>query len=131
MWRRLPEEIVRERTVLIEKQKQAPPRWLQALIALAVYAAVLFGILYWNHILKGNADFSLNLQNASLTTLIAVFAATAVFMYFLMVKSRKAPVIFICYDCDEAFHAAASCPACNSANVSDIRFVEWLEEAGE
>lgn len=119
---------MRDRAALVEKQKQAPPRWLQALIAVVVYAAVLWGILYLNHILKGNQDFSLSLHNASVTTLIAVFAATAVFMYFLMVKSRRAPVIFVCYDCNEAFHAAAACPACGSVNISDIRFVEWIEE---
>ena len=128
MWRRLPEDVMRDRAALIEKQKQAPPRWLQALIAVVVYAAVVCGILYLNHKIKGSADFSLSLQNASLTTLIAVFIATAAFMYFLMVKSRKAPVIFICYDCDEAFHIATTCPACNSGNVSDIRFAEWIEQ---
>lgn len=128
MWRRLPEDVIRDRTALIQKQKQALPRWVQAFIAVMVYAAVLCGILFLNHKIKGSGDFSLSLQNASLTTLIAVFVATAAFMYFLMVKSRKAPVIFICYDCDEAFHIAETCPACHSSNVSDIRFAEWTEQ---
>lgn len=127
MWRRLPDNIIHERTALIEKQKKSLPRWAQALIAFAVYVAALAGILYLNSIAQ-KTEFSFSLQNASVTTLVAVFAATAAFMYFLMIKSRKPPVIFICYSCEEAFHVAAACPVCNSADVSDIRLAEWIED---
>ena len=93
--------------------------------------AVLYGISVLNGLIQGNKikpGESFNLHNASALSLMAVFIATIAFMYFLLVKNRKPPVIFICYDCQEPFHVQPVCPACGSSNVSDIRFAEWKEE---
>lgn len=130
MWHRLPDDIIQERVNALET-KRGVPRVAQSIIATAVFLAVLFGISYLNGLLQGDKikpGESFKLHNASALSLMAVFIATIAFMYFLLVKNRKPPVIFICYDCQEPFHARPSCPACGSANVSDIRFAEWIEE---
>ncbi len=112
-------------------QPKGIPKIVRSIMATAVYAAVLYGISWLNGL--GQADKikpgeSFNLHNASALSLVAVFIATIAFMYFLLVKNRKPPVIFICYDCQEPFHAQAACPACGSTNVSDIRLAEWIED---
>lgn len=130
MWHRLPDDIIQERTKLLEK-KQGLPRIVQSIIATAIFVAVLFGISYLNGLMQGDKikpGENFNLHNASALSLMAVFIATIAFMYFLLVKNRKPPVIFICYDCQEPFHAQPTCSACGSANVSDIRFAEWTED---
>jgi hypothetical protein len=132
MWYRLPDNIIQERTAILQKKKGIP-KTIRAILATAVFAAVLYGISFLNEVLqrntgKNNPGQSFSLQNASVPALIAIFLATAIFMYFLLVKNRKAPIIFICYDCQEPFHAQAACPACGSSNVSDIRFAEWVEK---
>ncbi|MBX3722721.1 MAG: hypothetical protein KF713_12840 [Turneriella sp.] len=127
MWRRLPEAVVAERAAIIARENKIP-KLARALIATFVFAATLYGISYLDALWQRRpAAAEFNLQNASLPALLAVFAATAAFMYFLIVKNRKTPVIFICYSCEEAFHAAPTCPACSGTDVSDIRFAEWIE----
>lgn len=134
MWRRLPESAAQEIAGFIAK-KPLLPRPLLALLATFLFIGAIAGILFLNNVLQTGAGKApaqpFSLQNASLTSLIAIFAVTALFMYFLMVKNRKRPVVFVCYDCEEAFHAAAVCPACQSGNVSDIRFAEWIEDETE
>jgi hypothetical protein len=130
MWRKLPEDAIQQRAKDIEKKPRIP-RLIQSAIATVIFVTVLYGISYLNGVLQGDKikpGQSFNLQNASALSLLAVFVATIGFMYFLLVKNRKRPVIFICYDCEEPFHAQPTCPACGSANVSDIRFAEWIEE---
>ncbi len=125
MWRRLPEDIVQERSKAFA-QKKGLPRTARGILAALLFVAVLSGISYLNDVSSGK---SFNLHQAPAWALICVFIATVLFMYFLLVKNRKPPVIFICYDCQEPFHAQPKCPACNSANISDIRFAEWVEGA--
>lgn len=127
MWHRLPDTIIAERTAAI-KHGNKIPKFVRALIATVIFGAALYGISYLDALWQRRpAAMVFNLQNASLPALLAVFAATAAFMYFLIVKNRKVPVIFICYSCEEAFHAAPTCPACSGTDVSDIRFAEWKE----
>jgi hypothetical protein len=126
MWRRLPDNIIQERTEAFERNK-GMPRIARGIFATLLFTAVLYGISHLNNSDKAGQTF--NLQNASVLSLISIFIATVLFMYFLLVKNRKPPVIFICYDCQEPFHVRETCPACNSTNISDIRFAEWIEEA--
>lgn len=131
MWHRLPDDVIQERPNLPGK-KPGVPRIVQSILATALFVAVLFGIAFLNGVLQGDKikpGESFNLQNASALSLMAVFVATIAFMYFLLVKNRKPPAIYICYDCQEPFHAQATCPACGSKNISDIRFAEWIENS--
>jgi|GEM_PF-3396718 len=131
MWRKIPDGVIQEIAHDIKEKKPGLPRTVQSIIATLVFMAVLYGIAHLNAILQADKikpGESFNLHNASAFSLMAVFIATIAFMYFLLVKNRKPPVIFICYDCQEPFHAQPTCPACGSANVSDIRFAEWTEE---
>ena len=135
MWHRLSDDIIQARTRLVEK-KPVVPRWLQSVIAVILFGAFFYALSYLSETYgwftaQNKAGQALSLQNASWTTLATVFIVTVIFAYFLLIKNRKPPVIFICYDCQEAFHAAANCPECNRSNISDIRFAEWIEEAPE
>ena len=53
MWHRLPDDIIQERTKLLEK-KQGLPRIVQSIIATAIFAAVLFGISFLNGLMQGD-----------------------------------------------------------------------------
>jgi hypothetical protein len=132
MWHRRPDTKLQEQEILAG-QKKGIPRFMQAILAVLIYVAVLVGISYLNGFFPGPVSpekqgLAFKLENASALTLVAVLIATVFFMYFLLVKNRKPLVIFICFDCQEPFHAQPSCPACGSANVSDIRLAEWIEE---
>ena len=130
MWRSLPGDVIEERTRLIAARKTIP-RLAASAIATAAFVAVLYGISILNSWIQGakiKPGEPFNLHNASALSLMAVFVATIAYMYFLLVKNRKPPVIFICFDCQEPFHAQPQCPACGSSHVSDIRFAEWIED---
>lgn len=129
MWHKLPDNILREKLASLE-QKPKIPRLLQTALAMAVFFGLLCAVAWLDEAMgwrKGKQVNGFSLHNASAVALVLVFIVTAFFMYFLLVKNRKVPVIYICFDCSEAFHAQPSCPACSSTNVSDIRLVEWRE----
>lgn len=132
MWHRLPEDIIREKSKHFEKPPKIP-RIVQTVFGTVIFLALLFAIAYFDKALgwrtgsdKPGQGFSLH--NASAAALVSVFVVTAFFMYFLLVRNRKTPVIYVCFDCEEPFHAQATCPACQSSNVIDIRLAEWRED---
>lgn len=131
MWHRLPADVIAGRDHSNE-MKKSPPGFLYALIYTMIFIAALVAITYLDEALglgtaKHQHGEAFSLKNASPLSLVLVFAATALFAYFLLVKNRPRQIVFICYDCQEAFHAAEKCPNCGSTNVSDIRFAEWRE----
>ncbi len=134
MWQSLPKEVIQQRTKEITTAKRRElPKSVAAIIATLLFIGGLFAIAYLDqHFgprgVEIKTDQPYSLLNASLPALIAIFGATVIYMYFLFVKNRRVPVVYVCFDCQEAFHAQATCPECNSTHVSDIRLAEWVEE---
>jgi len=134
MWHALPKEVIQQRTNEIAAVKRRElPKSVAAIIATLLFIGGLFAIAYLDQQFGPRAveiktDQPYSLQNASLPALISVFGATVIYMYFLFVKNRRVPVVYVCFDCQEAFHAQTTCPECQSARVSDIRLAEWVKD---
>lgn len=129
MWHKLPDDIVREKAKTFERKPKIP-RLVQTILGTAVFLALLFAIAWLDETMgwrKEKQAQGFSLHNASAIALGLVFIVTVLFMYFLLVKNRKTPVIYVCFDCEEAFHARPTCPVCQGTNVSDIRLAEWKE----
>lgn len=131
MWRPLSNERAKLRESAAANERTFP-KFVAAFFATIIFIAALFGIAYLDQRFGSRSSMSrsdapYSLQNASMPALLSIFGATVMFMYFLFVKNRRAPVIYICYDCQEAFHAQTTCPACKSSRVADIRNAEWVE----
>jgi succinate dehydrogenase hydrophobic anchor subunit len=115
MWHKLPENIIQERIQGFEK-KPGIPKLVQNILGTALFLIAVYGISVLDNSLalsrgKDSQPQGFSLQNASAVALVLIFITTAFFMYFLLVKNRKTPVIYVCMDCEEPFHAEPACPA--------------------
>jgi hypothetical protein len=131
MWRPLSDKTVQLRENAAAN-KRTIPKYAAAILATTFFIVVLFVIAYFDQqfglaAIQAKANRPYSLQSASAPALIAIFGVTVFYMYFLFVKNRRVPVVYVCYDCQEAFQAQTTCPACHSSRVADIRHAEWIE----